>query len=80
MEPSLPPLKLLHSGATLETSSSYAFWSRQDAAFIISSLRPDGPLPLTVKDDGTIMNGNTRIYILKQRGIPVDHLPRRHYE
>ena len=32
--------------------------------------------PLIVKPDGTIIQGNTRIKVLEERGYPVNDLPR----
>jgi hypothetical protein len=46
---------------------------------IASSLRPGAQEPLIVKPDGTIMNGNTRIAVLRSRGCDVDLLPREYY-
>lgn len=36
--------------------------------------------PLVAKADGTIMNGNTRVFVLRERGDDVDALPRTSYE
>ncbi|HEY6181033.1 MAG TPA: hypothetical protein VIW67_02245 [Terriglobales bacterium] len=36
----------------------------------------NSPSPLTVYPDGAIADGNTRIAILKERGVDVDNLPR----
>jgi hypothetical protein len=47
---------------------------------IVASLRPDAAAPLLVATDGTVMDGNTRIYILRDRGYDVDTLPRKLYE
>lgn len=33
-------------------------------------------IPLTVYPDGTIADGNSRIVVLKERGVDVDSLPR----
>jgi hypothetical protein len=41
---------------------------------------PGSASPLLVKANGTIMQGNTRIWILMQRGYDVDSLPRVPYE
>ena len=48
-------------------------WCTED---IVNSLKPGAEEPLTVKPDGTIMDGNHRIRILRDRGYPVDSLPR----
>ncbi len=72
---SQPPLKRLHSDQTLE-GSSLDYWRRQTTEKIVQSLRRDCDEPLTVKDDGTVMQGNTRIKALEERGYDVDSLPR----
>jgi hypothetical protein len=33
-----------------------------------------------VAEDGTVMDGNTRVHLLKQRGFDADGLPRKAYE
>jgi hypothetical protein len=43
---------------------------------IVASLRRDAKSPLMVKADGTVMQGNTRIKVLQERGYPVDDLER----
>ena len=45
---------------------------------IIDSLRPGNgnEEALTVKPDGTITDGNTRVKVLRERGVDVDRLPR----
>lgn len=73
-----PPLKRLHPDATLE-GSSLSYWRRQTSHKIIQSLRPESKEPLRVKDDGTVMDGNTRIKALEERGIDVDNLRRSPY-
>lgn len=40
------------------------------------SLRPGGIGALKIKPDGTIMDGHHRIYVLRERGVDVDALPR----
>jgi hypothetical protein len=43
---------------------------------IVASLLREDDEPLRVKPDGRIFQGNTRIKVLKERGYPVDGLPR----
>jgi hypothetical protein len=43
---------------------------------IIRSLAPGNREALRVKTDGRIMNGNTRIKVLEERGFDVNSLPR----
>uniref|UniRef100_UPI00211ED1DE RHS repeat-associated core domain-containing protein n=1 Tax=Bradyrhizobium sp. SRS-191 TaxID=2962606 RepID=UPI00211ED1DE len=71
-------LRPLHSEDTITrgNKSSYDYWSKQDNQAIVDSLQPGLPESLKAKPDGTIMNGNTRYYILRNRGYPVDSLPR----
>lgn len=72
-------LKLLHPLASMR-KSSLSFWRTQTTNEIIASLQ-DGSEhgPLQVKPDGTVMQGNTRILILTERGVDVDSLPRLPY-
>lgn len=77
--PGTPPLRLIHSPTTFASSrykDGYDFWSLQSTADIVNSLAPGAPDPLTVNSDGGIVDGNTRIYILQQRGVDVSGLPR----
>jgi hypothetical protein len=41
---------------------------------IVESLRPGANSPLMVKADGTILQGNTRVKVLEERGYPIDDL------
>lgn len=50
---------------------SYEFWNKRSEQEIIESFEL---FPLFVKDDGRIMNGNTRMYILQERGININSL------
>ncbi|SDI16824.1 RHS repeat-associated core domain-containing protein [Sinosporangium album] len=70
-----PPLKQLHPDSSLN-KSSLDYWSKQRTADIVDSLSPRATEPLTAKPDGTIMQGNTRVRILRDRGYDVDSLPR----
>jgi RHS repeat-associated protein len=72
------PLKSLHPDSSLD-KSSLDFWHKQDTEDIVFSLRPGAHEPLIAKPDGTIMNGNTRIAVLRSRGYDVDSLPREPY-
>ncbi|WP_254886268.1 RHS repeat-associated core domain-containing protein [Streptomyces sp. NA02950] len=72
------PLTPLHPDSSLDRSS-LDFWHKQDTEDIVFSLRPGAHEPLIVKPDGTIMNGNTRIAVLRSRGYDVDSLPRESY-
>jgi hypothetical protein len=74
-----PPLRRIHSDHTLEAGSNRAtleYWRKQLTADIVNSLRPGQPEALKVKSDGRIINGNTRIKVLEERGFDVNSLPR----
>jgi RHS repeat-associated protein len=77
----IPLIKLrrIHSTETITSGigkHSYNYWSRRSTDDIIKSLRPGSENPLMTSPDGAIFDGNTRIYILEQRGIDVSSLPR----
>jgi hypothetical protein len=74
-----PPLRRIHSDQLLETGVSriaLEYWRQQPTADIVHSLPPGHVESLKVKPDGRIMNGNTRIKVLEERGIDVNELPR----
>jgi hypothetical protein len=79
--PSLPPLRRIHSDQALESGSnrlSLKYWRKQATDEIVRSLRPGAgnAESLKVKPDGRIMNGNTRIKVLAERGFDINSLPR----
>jgi hypothetical protein len=51
----------------------FAMQSSQD---LVDSLKPGQPHSLKARPDGTVVDGNHRIRILRDRGIDVDSLPR----
>jgi hypothetical protein len=60
---------------------SLDYWRRQPTQRIVESLRPRPNDPryqefLKVKPDGTIMQGNTRIKVLEERGYNINDLLR----
>jgi hypothetical protein len=70
--------KQMHGETTIKSGnkSSYDHWSQKSTDEILESLKPGKPVPLKVNPaDGTIFDGNTRIQILKERGIDVNKLP-----
>jgi hypothetical protein len=74
-----PPLRRIHSDETLETGTSHItleYWRNQPTTAILQSLQPGNIEALKVKPDGRIMNGNTRIKVLEERGVDVNSLPR----
>ncbi|MBK6608819.1 MAG: hypothetical protein IPG24_25880 [Leptospiraceae bacterium] len=69
---SLELLKIIHSEEVIKSRrGSYEFWNKRSEQEIIESFEL---FPLFVKDDGRIMNGNTRMYILQERGIDINSL------
>ncbi len=74
-----PPLRRIHSDKTIESGASrfsLDYWRKQPTDDIIRSLQPGGAEALRVKPDGRIMNGNTRVKVLEERGVDVHRLPR----
>ncbi len=74
-----PPLRRIHSDKTLQSGSnrfSLDYWRKQSTADIIASLQPGTSEALRVRDDGRIVNGNTRIKVLDDRGYDINSLPR----
>lgn len=74
-----PPLRRIHSDYTLEAGSNRValeYWRKQSTEDIVTSLQPGQPEALKVTSDGRIMNGNTRIKVLEERGFDVNSLPR----
>lgn len=74
-----PSLRRIHSDATITSGSSrfsYDFWRQQATDDIVQSLRRGVDEALRSKPDGRIINGNTRIKVLEERGFDVNALPR----
>lgn len=74
-----PPLQRIHSDQTLQSGSArygLDYWRRQPTDDIVRSLLPGSREALRVKPDGRIMNGNTRIKVLEERGFDINNLPR----
>lgn len=69
------PLKSLHSEGSLSQPKLTTFRKRSTEE-LIASLRPGEPGSLKVKPDGTIMDGHHRVYVLRERGVDVDALPK----
>jgi intein/homing endonuclease len=72
----LPELKPLHKNLIQTKLDQLRKVGTDD---LIESLRPGAQEPLTVKPDGTIMQGNHRIKVLQERGVDVNKLPREIY-
>ena len=73
------PLKALHSEGSL-SRPKLATFRKLSTEELISSLRPGEPGALKVKPDGTIMDGHHRVYVLRERSVDVDSLPRESLE
>jgi len=77
-----PPMQRLHPDETYETDQkakrSLDYWRQQSTEEIIQSLKPrvGNQEALTVKPDGTVVQGNTRTKVLEERGVDVNSLPR----
>jgi hypothetical protein len=74
-----PSLKRIHSDATITSGFnrfSYDFWRQQATDDIVQSLCPGADEALRSKPDGRIINGNTRIKVLEERGFDINTLPR----
>jgi hypothetical protein len=69
------PLRSLHSAGSLSQPKLSAF-RKLSTEELIDSLAPGEAGALKVKADGTIMDGHHRIYVLRERGVGVDALPR----
>lgn len=70
-----PPLKLLHPESTL-VPAKLAALEPLSTEMITASLSPGHENCLKTRPDGTILDGNHRIHVLRKRGVDVDNLPR----
>jgi hypothetical protein len=70
-----PPLVPLHADETL-ICSKLAALRKLSTDNLIDSLRPGKENALRTRPHGTVMNGNHRIKVLRDRGVNVDQLPR----
>ena len=70
-----PPLKVLHPEDSL-VSSKLAQLDRLSTEALVQSLTPGQRDCLKTRPDGTIIDGNHRIHILRKRGVNVDAFPR----
>ena len=55
---------------------SLDYWRGRPTDEIVRSLAPGAAQPLRVKPDGRVMDGNTRLKALEERGYDVNGLPR----
>ena len=73
------PLRRLHEAVYDQSRTAYnslEYQRRRSTEEIVESLRPGALQPLIVKPDGTVVQGNTRIKVLEERGYPINDLPR----
>jgi hypothetical protein len=70
-----PPLKPLHPDSFLN-AAKLAKIERLTTEEITNSLLPGWQGCLKTRPDGTILDGHHRVYVLRQRGVDVDKLPR----
>lgn len=75
IEPDLPPLKPLHLDSSL-IPLKVAAMEECSTEELRQSLLPGQRECLKTRKDGTILDGNHRIYVLRKRGVDVDCLPR----
>src|SRR5580698_10456401 len=73
--PQYPPLKPLHLDSSLN-AAKLSLMERLSTDTLLLSLMPELEGCLKTRPDGTILDGHHRIYILRQRGVDVDGLPR----
>jgi hypothetical protein len=70
-----PPLKPLHPESSLLAVKLAAF-ERMSTAELARSLLPGTRDSLKTRPDGTIIDGQHRVCVLRRRGMDVDDLPR----
>ena len=70
-----PPLKSLHAEASLNLVKLETF-GKLSTEVIVDSLRLGQACSLKARPDGTLIEGNHRIKVLRERGVDVDSLPR----
>jgi RHS repeat-associated protein len=71
-------LQRLHSELTTMESNKtgYDFWNKKSTQEILDSLKAGSPYEeLVVNESGNVVQGNTRILILEQRGVNVNEIP-----
>jgi hypothetical protein len=70
-----PSLKPLHAESSL-IQSKLAQFRKLSTKELIESLNPGQPGALKTRPDGTMMDGHHRVFILRERSVDVDALPR----
>jgi len=72
--PNVPPLKPLHPDNSLNPGKLAKL--EKVATEILKATLLEGEHRLKTRPDGTILEGHHRVYVLRQRGVDVDNLPR----
>ena len=80
-----PPLRRIHESVyelDPDARKSLEYQRTRSTDAIVDSLLPipGGSEHLIVKPDGRVVQGNTRIKVLEERGYPVNDLPREVFE
>jgi hypothetical protein len=70
-----PPLKFIHSEATL-IAVKLAQFEKLPTEVLKESLRPGQTHSLKTRPDGTVLDGHHRVHVLRRRGEDIDVLPR----
>ena len=70
-----PTLKPLHNQTTL-VGAKLEMFRKLATETLIESLRPGATGSLKVRPSGTILDGNHRVAVLRERNVDVDSLPR----
>jgi hypothetical protein len=70
-----PELTPLHGNDTLN-KDTLDYWRKQSDDNIVKSLTSGGDEQLTIRPDGTVLQGNHRITVLKERGYDTSNLYR----
>jgi RHS repeat-associated protein len=66
-------LRLIHRPETIQNNPEYPSIQKMTNEEIIQSLK-SGKEPILVEPDGRVMNGNTRLYVLQERGVDINSL------
>ena len=72
----MPALRLIHDESSF-SRTSLGYWRAKQVDYILDSFQnmanPDHSA-LEVRRDGTVLNGNTRLFVLRERGYDIDTL------
>jgi hypothetical protein len=73
--PQYPPLKSLHPDSYIN-QVKLAQLERVSTEALLASLLPGKEGCLKTRPEGTILDGDHRIHVLRERGVDVESLPR----